>query len=143
MKRRTRKNEAVSEPDGCRRQKLRVPLKPATMAAVVAAFAMTGSALADGPGKLPSNYKAIARDYIKTLLRDPDSAKITIPDQRPQVGDGIRLAGGIGQKSVPCYFIHAYVNGKNGFGGYSGVHRMVVFIHDGEAINCIDLDGHY
>jgi hypothetical protein len=83
-------------------------------------------------GALPSDYKQIAVEYIKNRLRDPDSAHIRVSDERPEKWPEP-------VHKVPAYAVKLYVNAKNGFGGYTGEHLMIVWISHGQAVNSIDV----
>lgn len=55
----------------------------------------------------PAQYKYGAREFVKAILKDPESAEF-----RNEF---------VGAKGVPC----GEVNAKNGFGGYTGFKRFV------------------
>jgi len=76
----------------------------------------SGSQASSEPSK-PSfesrKYEAIAgaRDAVKQMLKDPESAQFSDETAFPQGVDGITVCG--------------YVNAKNGFGGYTGNEAFV------------------
>lgn len=63
----------------------------------------------------PENYKELVADYIRAMLKDPESARFTAWEAPYRCSFEIDLATpGLG------YCNYVVVNAKNGFGGYTG-----------------------
>lgn len=68
--------------------------------------------------ELPADYKLQAEQVIKQSLRDPWSAVIEFRDPPRKGWD--RDGAAYGWKLHLGWFVRAWVNAKNGFGGYTG-----------------------
>lgn len=86
--------------------------------------------------KPPANYKAIVTNYLNTLLKDPDTAKIKIGGVLRW--DAGSIPGRSGKPVTPCWYVTVAVNGKNSFGGYSGWRGYIIWIQNGEAVGHIE-----
>jgi|SRR5581483_3319445 len=93
-------------------------------------------------GKPPADYKTIATRYIRNVLKDPDSAKISIESVERWTAGSIPVRG-TDTPVNPCWAVVAFVNAKNSFGGYTGTHKMIVYLDNGKAVNVTDLSRGY
>lgn len=76
---------------------------------------------ANNPGKKPNNAEDQAIGYIKHLLKDPDSMKISNVE-KPQIRT---CADGLNAYNV--WSVAVTYNSKNGFGGYNGYSTQYVW----------------
>lgn len=84
-------------------------------------------------GEYPTNYETIAKDYLMTKLREPESAEvgdITKP-QKKWIGDkftGVKYG----------YLVCAQVNSKELLGKMSGFRPDALLIRDGVVIDYVE-----
>ena len=104
--------------------------------AVIALAMFTASVNADC-GRPPANYKAMATNYLKSVLKDPYSAKIQIVGVE-NWNAGIIPVHETPEVAVePCWAVIAFVNAKNSFGAYTGTRKMVVWMLEDQVINAV------
>jgi hypothetical protein len=89
----------------------------------------------DEAGPLPANWQKLTEDYIRGVLRDPDSGRfdfVSAPVVQPTKGfyRPMHMRG----ESVFCWVASVHVNAKNAFGGYTGNKLYMVGIRDGRVI---------
>jgi hypothetical protein len=79
-------------------------------------------------GAYPDDYEEIIKNYMVTVLIDPESARYRYLN-KPRTGwrrvEGLKFG----------YLICAYVNAKNHYGGYAGEHLFYFMIKNGNVIN--------
>jgi hypothetical protein len=78
-------------------------------------------------GEYPNNYESIVKRFMDTRLKDPESARYQFIGN-PQRG-WYRY-----DRKVFGYVICAYINAKNGFGGYTGNQLSYFMIKNGRVI---------
>lgn len=81
-------------------------------------------------GPYPKNYQAIIKNYLKFILKDPDSAKIEF------IGKPVKTIYECEDNKTPCYGYGGMitVNAKNGFGAYTGIQPYPYIIWNGHLI---------
>ena len=82
-------------------------------------------------GTYPKNYKKIIDKYLFTVLKDPSSKQIEYLNE-PRKGVVQFDTSKIGINAG--YAVCAYVNAKNGFGGYTGAKLSYFVIHNDDII---------
>lgn len=87
-------------------------------------------------GPYPANYQEIVKDYLKKILKDPDSAKVEFLDKPEKAtSDGLSDSSG-SSLSVPRYGWGNVVriNAKNSYGAYTGYKNREYLIWNGQVI---------
>lgn len=78
-------------------------------------------------GPVPQNYEAIARNYLQSRLRDPESAMLRLA--APLKTSTQKLYGRFYYGWRICY----WVNSKNANGGYNGEELYYFLVREGSA----------
>ena len=73
-------------------------------------------------GKFPDNYQTLVKEYMRSVLKDPDSAKYSFIYEPEAVDEG--------------WAIKFMVNSKNSFGGYTGNQLGACLIKNGVPYDC-------
>lgn len=113
------------------------------IAAVIAVSVMcAGCATAptvENAGAPPTNYKEVARDYLRTALFDPYSAR-DMQIAPPKTGQ-VYIEGTFQHANgwAVCY----RTNAKNRMGAYTGLKEAVLLIRDGKVVTSNEDTGHY
>lgn len=87
-------------------------------------------------GQYPADYENIIKGYMRTILKDPDSARYQFLNT-PKTG-----WNGFGGKKFG-YVVCAYINAKNSYGGYVGNRMSHFMIKNGRVIDASHGDGNY
>lgn len=87
-------------------------------------------------GSYPSNYERIIKNYLRSSLKDPDSAQLTFLNSPKSGWNGL---GGAKYGYIVC----AQINGKNSFGAYVGYRPAYFMIKNDVVIDATLGDGKY
>lgn len=83
-------------------------------------------------GDYPKDYKKIIESYLNNVLKDPDSKKIEYLNTPEK--NWFKLSPLLGGVTKSGYVVCAYVNAKNGFGGYTGKNISYFMIYNQKVI---------
>ena len=89
-------------------------------------------------GKKPDDADLLIKQYLHSVLRDPDSLK-DFSSTEPRIGTYFVPVLQGGPKNVPAWYSCFNYNAKNGFGGYAGPQRLVAFFKQNRIIDVIDM----
>lgn len=82
-------------------------------------------------GKYPNDYEMITKDYMKRVLKDPESARYRF-DKTVRKSNTRATTR---QDTKYCWMVTFAVNAKNSYGGYTGEKVGFVCIKDGKVID--------
>jgi hypothetical protein len=89
-------------------------------------------------GPYPKDYEAIVQNYIRTTFKDPYSIR-DLSIQKPTKG-WVTGAWIFGEKPITYgWEIIFAVNGKNGFGAYTGLQKIDLVVRDGKIVKVMNL----
>ena len=86
-------------------------------------------------GPYPTEYKLIINSYLRSILKDPDSAKISkISKPRKEH----KIVNQFKKEAIYGYSSCVFLNAKNSYGGYVGEKPYWFFIRNGRVIDSSD-----
>jgi hypothetical protein len=93
----------------------------------------------ENAGAPPANYREIARDYLRSNLLDPHSAR-DVQIAQPRIGQ-VYVEGTFRHENgwAVCY----RANAKNRMGGYTGLKEAVMLIRDNRVVVSNETAMHY
>lgn len=87
-------------------------------------------------GPKPVFHRSMAKVVFDTVLKDPDSARITYHDLEKGW-----VCAGIDDPGAFCWKMPVTVNAKNAFGGYTGAQTWVFWFNNTQMLSARDGDG--
>lgn len=86
-------------------------------------------------GTYPSNYEDIARSFMSTRLKDPESARYRFTEQPRKAHTFARSRSEVRY----IYRVEVTINAKNSYGGYVGEHQYMFDIRNGAVLDYLDM----
>jgi len=87
-------------------------------------------------GSKPVFHRSMAKTVFDTVLKDPDTARITYHDLQKGW-----VCAGIDDPGVFCWKMPVTVNAKNAFGGYTGAQTWDFWFDNTQMLAACDGDG--